>query len=212
MLTSRSHITEKYVVLPYRDLHCAFASLQGDAQRIWAYDIVHVAWDIPKSPASVQTSNRNLPHWCGIHCFPGETTPSYVEHVDSACFITTRLPRQAARMIFWAARSWSLWLVQAHRNNKHIHCASPPSKTTTWFDTQLHQAGWSTHKLCNARYCARNGSTTQIAGTTWRWLSIVVVAAEVEVAVAAQVKLAAAVLAAMVVVLLGFSGCVSNYS
>ena len=84
VLTSRSHITEKYVVLPYRDLHCAFASLQGDAQRIWAYDIVHVAWDIPKSPASLQTSNRNFPHWCGTHCFPGETTPSYVEHFDSA--------------------------------------------------------------------------------------------------------------------------------
>ena len=103
VLTSRSHITQKYVVLPYRDLHCAFASLQGDAQRIWAYDIVHVAWDIPKSPASLQTSNRNLPHWCGIHCFPGETTPSYVEHFDMCFFITMRLPRQAARMILWAA-------------------------------------------------------------------------------------------------------------
>ena len=82
------------------------------------------------------------------------------------------------------ARCWSLWVVQAHRNNKHIHCAPPPPKTITWFDSQLHQAGWSTHKLCNACYCARNGSTTQIAGRTWRWLSIVAVAAEVEVVVA----------------------------
>ena len=82
------------------------------------------------------------------------------------------------------ARCWSLWVVQAHRNNKHIHCAFPLPKTITWFDSQLHHAGWSTHKLCHACYCARNGSTTQIAGRTWRWLSIVAVAAEVEVVVA----------------------------
>ena len=29
VLTSRSHITEKYVVLSHSDLHCAFASLQA---------------------------------------------------------------------------------------------------------------------------------------------------------------------------------------
>ena len=92
VLTSRSHITEKYVVLPYRDLHCAFASLQGDAQRIWAYDMVHVAWEIPKPPASLQTRNRNLQHRCGIHCFPGETTPSYVEHFDSAFLLQCDCP------------------------------------------------------------------------------------------------------------------------
>ena len=34
VLTSRSHITEKYVVLLHRDVHCAFASLHGDAQRL----------------------------------------------------------------------------------------------------------------------------------------------------------------------------------
>ena len=65
--------------------------------------------------------------------------------------------------------------------------------------------------MCNASYRARNGSTTLIAGTTWRRLIIVVVAAEVEVAVAAQVKLAVAVLAAMVAVLAGCCGSVSKY-
>ena len=39
VLISRSHITEKYVVLPYKDLLCAIASLQGDAQRT-----EHMTW------------------------------------------------------------------------------------------------------------------------------------------------------------------------
>ena len=39
VLISRNHITEKYVVLPHRDLHCALVSLQGDAQRT-----EHMTW------------------------------------------------------------------------------------------------------------------------------------------------------------------------
>jgi len=39
VLSSRSHFTEKYVVLPYKDLNCIIASLQGDALRT-----EHISW------------------------------------------------------------------------------------------------------------------------------------------------------------------------
>ena len=41
MLTSRRHITERYVVLPHKDLRNASSSLQGDAQQSFAYDMMH---------------------------------------------------------------------------------------------------------------------------------------------------------------------------
>ena len=82
VLISRSHITEKYVVLPYKDLLCAIASLQGDAQRT-----EHMTWymlrEKYRNPQRPYKQKNKLQHRCGIHCFPGETTPSYVEHVDS---------------------------------------------------------------------------------------------------------------------------------
>ena len=82
VLSSRSHITEKYVVLPYKDLNCIIASLQGDAQRT-----EHITWymlrEKYKTPHRPYEQKNKLHHRCGIHCSPGETTPSYVEHVDS---------------------------------------------------------------------------------------------------------------------------------
>ena len=43
MLTSRRHITERYVVLPHKDLRHASSSLQGDAQLTLAYDMMITA-------------------------------------------------------------------------------------------------------------------------------------------------------------------------
>ena len=43
MLTSRRHITERYVVLPHKDLRNASSSLQGDAQLTLAYDMMITA-------------------------------------------------------------------------------------------------------------------------------------------------------------------------
>ena len=43
MLTSRRHITERYVVLPNKDLRHAFSSLQGDVQLTLAYDMMITA-------------------------------------------------------------------------------------------------------------------------------------------------------------------------
>ena len=54
-LINRKHITERYVVLPHKDLRNACSSLQGDAQQTLAYDMTH--------------------------CSPEETMSSYDEHV-----------------------------------------------------------------------------------------------------------------------------------
>ncbi len=43
MLTSRRHITERYVVLPHKDLRNASSALQGDAQLTLAYDMMITA-------------------------------------------------------------------------------------------------------------------------------------------------------------------------
>ena len=43
MLTSRGHITEKYDLLPHKDLRNASSSLQGDAQLTLAYDMMITA-------------------------------------------------------------------------------------------------------------------------------------------------------------------------
>ena len=43
MLTSRRHITERYVVLLHKDLRNASSSLQGDAQLTLAYDMMITA-------------------------------------------------------------------------------------------------------------------------------------------------------------------------
>ena len=45
-------------------------------------------------------------------------------------------------------------LVQARRNNKHLRGAPPPPKTTTLFDSQLQQAGYSADDFRNAGYRA----------------------------------------------------------
>ena len=79
--TSRSHITEICCPAPQTPTLC-ICFIAGRCPANWI--ILKITCFEKKTPeASIQPkTNKNLQHRCSMHWFPGDTTPSYVEHVD----------------------------------------------------------------------------------------------------------------------------------